>query len=141
MELSLLEKFADPSIFQTLSFGEKMEASLMVTALGMLITFTVLMLLWGLIGIMSRLVASIESRGKTAVESVQESQAGPSVVETVPPVSEDDAEELIAVISAAVAASLDTSIHNIVVKNIVRVEDPTPAWGKSGRIEQMNTRF
>ena len=54
---------------------------------------------------------------------------------------EEDEEELIAVISAAIAAGLGTSMHNIFVKNIVRVPDATPAWGQSGRIEQMTTRL
>lgn len=140
MELSLLEQFADPTIIHTLSFGDKMEASLMVTALGMLITFTVLILLWGLINVMSRVVASIENKGKKDVDTVPGTTvAVQPVVEAV--VTEEEDEELIAVISAAVAASLNTSIHNIVVRNVARVDDPTPAWGKSGRVEQMNTRF
>jgi hypothetical protein len=36
---------------------------------------------------------------------------------------------------------MNTSIHNIVVKNVVRVNDHAPSWAKTGRIEQINTRF
>jgi hypothetical protein len=33
-----------------------------------------------------------------------------------------------------------TSVGNIVIKNIERVEDHSPAWNRAGIIEQMNSR-
>ena len=136
--VGLLEKFADPAIMPTLTFGEKMLATFYTTVLGMLITFTSLILIWGLTLLLSKFVQSIENKGKANIVEVKEE---PKVVQEAQAIVEEDDEELIAVISAAVAASLNTSIHNIVVSNIVRVNDATPSWGVAGRSEQMNSRF
>jgi sodium pump decarboxylase gamma subunit len=135
--MSLLDKFANPEIMPTLTFGEKMLATFYTTVLGMLITFSALILIWGLTVLLSKVVQSIENKGKANIVEVKP-EAAP-VVETV--VAEEDDEELIAVITAAIAASMNTSIHNIVVSNIVRVNDATPSWGVAGRSEQMNSRF
>ena len=51
-----------------------------------------------------------------------------------------DDEELVAVITAAVIACLGGN-SSIVVKNIRRVDDLTPVWGKVSRTEQMAGRF
>lgn len=134
--MSLLDKFANPEIMPTLTFGEKMLATFYTTVLGMLITFSALVLIWGLTVLLSKVVKSIENKGKANIVEVKPEVT--PVVETV--VAEDD-EELIAVITAAIAASMNTSIHNIVVSNIVRVNDATPSWGVAGRSEQMNSRF
>ncbi len=53
--------------------------------------------------------------------------------------AEDDA--LIAVITAAIAASLGTSANGIVIKSIERTGKNVPAWGARGRIEQVYNRF
>lgn len=135
-EYTLLEKLANPDLIHTLTVGEKLQGSLMVTALGMGITFASLILIRYLTSLLSYMVAKIENKGKPAVNVVETPKAAP-VVEAV--VEEEDDEELIAVISAAVAASLNTSIHNIIVRNIVRVNDETPAWGQAGRLEQLNS--
>lgn len=136
--MTILQRFADPEIFKTMTMGEKMTASLYTTVLGMLITFSALLIIWGLINIMSSVIRSIENKGKQA-DVVSAPVVKP--VAQVAPVAEEDDEELIAVITAAVAASMNTSIHNIVVSNIVRVQDSTPAWGKAGRSDLMNNRF
>lgn len=54
-------------------------------------------------------------------------------------VAEDDA--LIAVITAAIAASLGTSTNGVVVKSIERTGQNVPSWGARGRIEQVYNRF
>ncbi|MBF8983593.1 OadG family protein [Lutibacter sp. B2] len=131
--MSLLDRFADPKLIKGMPMGDKLMASLQVTILGMLVTFVVLMLLWGLIVIMTKVLT-------------RKPKVKPVVTETTPAVQdqaveEEDDEELVAVITAAIAASLSTSTHNLIVTNIVRVEDATPAWGKVGRIDQMNSRF
>ncbi len=53
--------------------------------------------------------------------------------------AEDDA--LIAVITAAIAASLGTSANGVVVKSIERTGQNVPSWGARGRIEQVYNRF
>lgn len=50
-------------------------------------------------------------------------------------------EELVAVIAAAVAASLGVSIPEINIKSIRRVNQNTPTWAKMGIIEQTAGRL
>ncbi|WP_432407839.1 OadG family protein [Wukongibacter sp. M2B1] len=130
--LSLLERFSNPELIKSMSLGEKLLASGTVAILGMAITFVVLMILWGLIIMMTKFVASQKK------EAVQVAKAPAPAPKPAPIEAEEDNEELVAVITAAIAASLNTSTHNIVVRNIVRVADSTPAWGRAGRIDQMN---
>ncbi|PAB57612.1 OadG family protein [Anaeromicrobium sediminis] len=134
--MTLLDKFANPEMIKTLSMGEKLTASLMVTVLGMGITFAVLMLLWGLIVTMTKMLVKEEKKEVVTVAP----QAAPQPV-LEPACDEENDEELVAVITAAIAASLNTSTHNLVVRNIVRVIDETPAWGQAGRAEQLGNRL
>ncbi|SHJ89331.1 OadG family protein [Paramaledivibacter caminithermalis] len=133
--LSLVDRLANPDLISTMTTGEKIMASLQVTLLGMAITFIALIILWGLIIVMSKALNTTQPKKK----ETNEVKVSPSL-DVKPEIKEDlgENEELVAVITAAIAASLNTSTHNIVVKNIVRVADPTPAWGKAGRVEQMS---
>ncbi len=137
--MNLITRFADPTLIEQMSLGEKVSASLFVTALGMIITFCALIVLWGLTSFYSGLVQKAEA--KKAADAVKPAAPtpAPAAVSNVEP--EQDDEELVAVISAALASALGTSAHNIVVRNIVRVPDQTPAWGQTGRTQQMNARF
>lgn len=52
-----------------------------------------------------------------------------------------DEKELIAVLTAAVAASLNTSTYNLQIKSYRRVESKNSAWNKAGIRETINNRF
>jgi sodium pump decarboxylase gamma subunit len=54
---------------------------------------------------------------------------------------EENPEELVAIISAAIAASLERSTHDIVVRSIRRVPATTPVWNRVSRQEQIATRL
>lgn len=114
---------------ETISFGE----GLLITALGMGVTFAALIALSFMLDLLRILFYKDPSKNK--VVEVKEEPAAPQESEVV---EEKEDEELIAVISAAIAASLNTSTHNIIVRNITRVQDNAPAWNKAGRLEQMN---
>jgi sodium pump decarboxylase gamma subunit len=135
--LSLLERFANPDLLQSMTLGEKLLASTYVAVLGMAITFIALIILWGFIIIMGN-VLGVRKPKKEPVKVVAEPKAQPEIKTTAEETDSGDDEELVAVITAAIAASLNTSTHNIVVRNIVRVPDTTPVWGQAGRLEQMN---
>ncbi|HZJ57897.1 MAG TPA: hypothetical protein VFD89_06610, partial [Clostridia bacterium] len=53
------------------------------------------------------------------------------------PNQEHDDEEIVAVIAAAVAASLSYSTHDIIVRSIRRISSNTPAWNRAGRSQQI----
>ena len=125
----------DSEAIYLLTSDEKVLMVLFVSGLGMSVTFAVLLFLWFAISVLTSIFKGLDKKDKKS-EPVKKIETAVAVE-----VSEDEDEELIAVIAAAVAASLNTSIHNIVVKNVVRVSDHSPSWAKTGRIEQMNTRF
>lgn len=54
---------------------------------------------------------------------------------------EEDEEELIAILTAAVAASLNTSTYNLQIKSYRRVENKRPAWNNAGLRETIGNRF
>jgi hypothetical protein len=47
-------------------------------------------------------------------------------------------EEIVAAVTAAIALQLKTSVSNIVIRNIEKIEAPSSAWHKAGIAEQMN---
>lgn len=135
-KMTLIDRFANPEMIKAMPLGEKMLASLYVTLLGMAITFVALMILWAMIALMSRILGTKPAKAKAAVsETVQ--PATEAVIEK----NDDETDDaIVAVIAAAVAASMNTSIHNIIVRKIRRTPDTSPAWGRTGRLEQMKTR-
>lgn len=59
----------------------------------------------------------------------------------VKPAEDEMDEELVAVISAAVAAFLGRPASNLKVRSIRRLEPNAPTWGIMGRQDQINSRF
>jgi len=139
--MTLLDKLADPNLLEQMTTGEKLSASFQATVLGMGITFSALIIIWGLTVLLKNVVSSIEGKNDSGVKVVSTPQKKTQTVSEVVEEDVTDDEELIAVISAAIASSMETSVRNIVVKNIVRVNDDTPTWGKVARIDQVNSRL
>lgn len=137
--MHLLENFKHAETFVQMSMGDKLLATLFVIVLGMFVTFSALILIWFLTSMMSKIVRIIEGGNKPAVTTVQKPKEIKPEISVVQ--EEEESEELIAVITAAIAASLNTTMHNIVVTNIVRIPDDTPAWGQMGRAEVMKARI
>lgn len=135
--LSLMQKFADPELIKQMSITDKVFGSIIVALLGMLITFVVLCILWGLITIMTRIMY----RDQKKPAEVKEKPAEP---ETITPIASEDTdkddEDLIAVITAAIAASMNRPVQSIVVKNIRRTVERAPAWASVAKHEQLDSR-
>ena len=114
---------------------EQFGYGLIVTLIGMGIVFIVLIFLVYLLeGI--RIFANKDKEKKEAktIETIEEL---PIVEEKT---EEKDDEELIAVITAAIA-QLMGSQSNLVIKSIIRISDQTPIWAKAGRQDQMLNRL
>ncbi len=140
----LIDSLKDIETLQAMPMGEKLLAGLAVAFIGITITFLGLMLLWGAIALMSKLLYKPVANPVKVINQTKPQDMAVAKVEGASPAAiagEAQEDELIAVITAAVAASLKTSIHNIVVRNIVRIPDETPAWARSGRVDQINGRF
>jgi sodium pump decarboxylase gamma subunit len=132
----LLKQFADPGVMHSLSMADKLLAGLVTTLLGMGITFTALILLQLVISWMDRLIN--RPAADTAGTSETATAAEPAVAKES--TTRDD-HELVAVLTAVIAMKLKTSVGNIVIRNIEKVEDRSPAWNRAGIIDQMNSRF
>ena len=130
----LLLKFANPEIIQTLSISDKLYAGMIATILGMGITFTSLIVLQLAIVFMDKLL------NRPVKQTLRRPEDGASEVASTEETLETD-NELIAVVSLVIALQLKTSADNIVIRNIEKIDTPSPAWHKAGIIEQMNNRL
>ena len=117
------------TLAEALSTGGK------VTVLGLAIVFSVLIVLM-LILMLFKVIFYKDPKKKTV--KVEETAPVQTVEVTEPQMNE---EELIAVITAAIAASLNTSTYNLQIKSYRRIEDKKPAWNKAGLRESINNRF
>lgn len=91
---------------------------------GFTITILSMLLIYAMLAVMA-LVISFANRDKKST--------GENIVETkkeLEPlkVQEDNSEELVSVITAAIAASLGSSTQNIVVRRIVRTNNTKSSW-------------
>lgn len=125
------------SLSEALSFGG------MTTLLGLVIVFSVLVVLMIVLYLFKVIFYKDPSKQKKnsaaqAVADVQAPKNEPVAATASNPVAED---ELIAVLTAAVAASLNTSTYNLRIKSYRRIEDKRPAWKKAGISETIGNRF
>lgn len=110
---------------------------LIVTLFGMGIVFLVLIGLWGILAMMKGIFGGKKQQNKTNAAVQSENAA---VVPQHNIAAEEDSDELIAVITAAIAASMGSQ-SNIFIKKITRIGDNAPVWGQIGRHEQMLNRL
>lgn len=135
---NLLEKLKVS--IDTMTMAEKFFASIQVTILGLVIVFAALAILYFAIIIMEKLIGEpreiakiTESKSDTVETVVLDDEKSVHIEEDIA-----HGTELIAVITAAIAASSHVPVQDVVIRSIKRVQDPTPAWAKAGRMEQIN---
>lgn len=121
----------DLSLSEALSMGGE------TTVIGLAIVFGVLIILMIVLMLMKVIFYKDPSKQiKTeAVAPAVEAATSANAVEDA------DEDELIAVLTAAIAASLNTSTYNLKIKSYRRVENKQPAWNKAGLTETINNRF
>ena len=118
---------------QNLSLSEALAMGGQTTVIGLAIVFAVLIIL---MIVLSLFKVIFYKKPKTqAAPAAAPAQAAPVEEETA------DEEELIAVLTAAVAASLNTSTYNLRIKSYRRTDNKMPAWNKAGVTETINNRF
>lgn len=135
----LLARFADPNVMQSLSTSDKLLAGLITTILGMGITFSALVILQFIISWMDKILNSSKAPPTEAPTVAPTASQAPETI--TDPEPEQDDNELVAVIASVIAMKMKTSVENIVIKNIVKLDDRSPAWNRAGIIEQMNNRL
>ena len=130
----LLTQLANPETIKTLSFAEKMLGGLLVSFLGMGITFIALIVLQIIISLLARFTAR-----PTQLTSHQATLVTPTPkLETVATASDA---ELVAVITAAIAMYPQEPQRTLVIRNIRKIEINMPAWNRTGVLDQMNNRI
>lgn len=140
-ELTLMEKFADPALIDTLTLGEKSMGALITTIMGMGITFIVLIFLWGLIAFLAKFT---QEKPKPPTGGNKEATvnpapgAAPAAMATVT----GSSPELIAVITAAIAAFEGKAANagDLIIRKISRVSGQATAWGTAGSAEAIDSR-
>ena len=130
----LLTQLADPEAIHTLSFAQKMTASLLVTMLGMGITFIALIVLQIIISLLARFAAQT-----TQLPAHTATAVAPTSMQKPAAAVNDD--ELVAVITAAIAMYPQQPPRTLVIRNIRKIEMNMPAWNRTGVLDQMNSRI
>lgn len=113
--------------------------SLMITIFSMLIVFVVLIAISYLISILktaiNRKEFKEESKEVTAKKEISNNSKLVTTDETV------DNRELIAVITAAIAASMGIDAPKVNIKTVRRTSSVNPIWSEAGRREQILNRL
>lgn len=122
----------DLSLSEALSMGGE------TTVIGLGIVFGVLIILMLVLMLMKVVFYHDPAKQKKAKQTAPAAEVN-AVAETMTEDADDD--ELIAVLTAAVAASLNTSTYNLQIKSYRRVDNKQPAWNKAGLTETINNRF
>lgn len=118
--------------------------SLKVLVIGLGAAFIGLTILIVFLSLMRRILTNEESNAKEQHSDTDQALKGIEKVEQSRQSKEDlpdEDEQLIAVISAAVAAALNRSTHDIIVRSVRRIETHSPVWNRTGRQEQIRTRL
>ncbi|MBP3337439.1 MAG: OadG family protein [Clostridia bacterium] len=105
-----------------------------IALVGYLLVFVVLSAIWGILELSKKFFT--RKTDKVKEEAITPPPAPKA--ETKVEIGEDE-EELIAVLTAAVAASLGrTSTYNLNIKSYRRVGSSSPAWNKISRQENLS---
>lgn len=104
---------------EELSLGEKLLLGGQVSLLGMGTVFAVLAILWGLVELMHLLLSGIQSGSKKKTESTP--IVTPATVSPITP--KNDEFEIVAAITAAIAAASGTSPSSFRVVSFKRAND------------------
>lgn len=142
-ELGLMERFADPALFESLTFGDKVAGSLVTTLMGMGTTFAVLILLWAIIALMTKIMHKPNRKESTPAKSVgvipaAETPASQPVAASAPASS---GQELIAVLMAAIAASQGAEVvSKLRIRKIERISGNRTPWNAAGSAECIDSR-
>lgn len=142
-EMGLMQRFADPALFETLDGGEKLIASLITTLTGMGVTFSVLIIIWAAIAIMARLLKTKAPKKESAAPApaVAAAKTEPKTATTANQQDIGTSNELIAVIMAAIAASEGAEyVNNLVVRKINRASGSRTAWNVASTADCIDSR-
>lgn len=122
-----------------MTLNEAITEGLLVTFTGLIIVFSVLAILMLVLMVMKSIFCKTEKK-EEPVKEVSKPVADIEPAQNFV-VEEKDDLELVAVISAAIAMTLNVSSNSFVVKSYRRIKNNSPAWNRAGVTEMINTRY
>lgn len=117
------------------TMSDALKVGAQTTVIGLVIVFAVLIILMLVLMAMKAIFYK-----EPEVKAQPAPMPVPQAVSAAEEAAEDE-EALIAVLTAAVAASLNTSTYNLQIKSYRRIDQRTSAWNKAGVRETINSRF
>jgi len=124
-----------------MSLLEKLGQGVPIAIIGYVMVFVVLGILWAVIELM-RVILSPKAQKKSKEQAVTTKTPQTSLsdvaVEEVVETEQVDEGELVAVLTAAVAASLNTSTYNLRIKSFKRIDTKNNAWSNASRNDAIN---
>ncbi len=129
-----MKNFANPEMLAQMGIGERLINSLMVTVLGMGITFLVLIILYLVIKVIGLFFQN--KSVKTTKEAPTKKQVLPVEEEYV----EEDKSEIIAVITSAIIAYEGIG-KKLRIKSVRKIDSSLSQWSKLGIEDTINRNF
>ena len=120
-----------------MSLIDKLGQGVPIAIIGYVMVFVVLGILWAVIELM-RIVLSPKPQKKPKENVATANVSQPSVADDVVENEQVDESELVAVLTAAVAASLNTSTYNLRIKSFKRIDTKNNAWSNASRNDAIN---
>ena len=114
-----------------------MSQALVIACIGYMMCFIVLGIIWAVLAVMKKLMVPAEK--KPAAKAPEVKKPAPAVQPTVVNNSDDD--ELIAVLAAAVAASLNTSVNGFKIKSFRRLPNGVSNWGAAAVNDNLSNKL
>lgn len=125
---------------ESMSIGEKFINSIAITILGMVVVFTVLVIIAYSLNVL-KFMFSDKPKNVEEKESIKKNLDERTNIEIVETEEYEDDSDLIILLTAAIAAVSDTSSENIVVRSIKELPQRKSTWAMVGRQQQMLNRI
>ena len=122
-----------------MSLAQALGEGLQVTVIGLIIVFAVLVIIMLFMMAMKWVFYKPDKNAADNKPAEVERPANAQVKETA--ADDMDEEELVAVLTAAVAACMNTSTYNLKIKSFRRIENTSPSWNKAGLRDVIDSRF
>lgn len=110
---------------------EKLSQGLPIAVIGYVMVFVVLAILWGAIELMRVFLTPKKPKIVEEPKTIQ-----PENIDVAE--EEVDEGELVVVLTAAIAASLNTSTYNLKIKSFKRIDTKNNVWSNASRNDAIN---
>lgn len=120
-----------------MDFSEILASGGVVAVIGLGTVFAVLAILWGILELMRVIFAPKKKEDAPAVPAPSVPVPAMAEAPATSGVAAEDEDELIAILTAAVAASLNTSTYRLNIKSYRQINTGTPVWNSVSRRENL----